>query len=65
MRAERRLVCGIVERIENPKHKQVLELRYFMPYPTKWEDIAETMGCDVRHVYRLHGEALVDYAKCQ
>jgi len=65
LRAERRLVGGIVERIQNPKYKQVLELRYFMPVMTKWEEIAEIMECDVRHVYRLHGEALVDYAKCQ
>ena len=63
LRAERRLICGIVDRIKNPKYKQVLELRYFSPYPTKWDDIAETMGLDVRWVYRLHGEALLEYAK--
>ena len=63
LRAERRLICGIVDRITNPKYKQVLELRYFSPYPIKWEDIAETMGLDVRWVYRLHGEALLEYAK--
>ena len=63
LRAERRLICGIVDRMPNPKYKQVLELRYFSPYPAKWEDIAETMGLDVRWVYRLHGEALLEYAK--
>jgi len=63
LRAERRLVCGIVDRITNPKYKQVLELRYFSPKPPRWEDIAETMGLDVRWVYRLHGEALLEYAK--
>ena len=63
LRAERRLICGIVDRMPNPKYKQVLELRYFSPYPTKWDHIAETMGLDVRWVYRLHGEALLEYAK--
>ena len=63
LRAERRLVCGIVDRMPNPRYKQVLELRYFSPKPPRWEDIAETMGLDVRWVYRLHGEALLEYAK--
>ena len=63
LRAERRLIGGIVDRMPNPKYKQVLELRYFSPYPVKWEDIAETMGLDVRWVYRLHGEALLEYSK--
>ena len=63
LRAERRLICGIVDRITNPKYKQVLELRYFSPKPPRWEDIAETMGLDVRWVYRLHGEALLEYSK--
>jgi hypothetical protein len=63
LRAERRLVCGIVAQITNPRHKQVLELRYFSPYPPTWEYIAEEMGLDVRWVYRLHGEALAEYGK--
>lgn len=63
LRAERRLVCGIVDQIPNARHKQVLELRYFAPRPMRWEDIADTMGLDVRWVYRLHGEALQEYTK--
>ena len=63
LRAERRLIGGIVDRITNPKYKQVLELRYFSPKSPRWEDIAETMGLDVRWVYRLHGEALLEYSK--
>lgn len=61
LRAERRLVCGIVDRIENPRYKQVLELRYFSPKTPTWEQIAEQMEADVRHIYRLHGEALLEY----
>ena len=63
LRAERRLICGIVDRMPNARYKQVLELRYFSPHPARWEDIAEIMECDVRHVYRLHGEALMQYAQ--
>ena len=63
LRAERRLICGIVDRMPNPKYKQVLELRYFSPQRMTWEEIAEKMGLDVRWVYRLHGEALLEYAK--
>ena len=63
LRAERRLVGGIVDRIENAKQKQVLELRYFSPQPMTWEEIAEKMGLDVRWVYRLHGEALKSYER--
>ena len=61
LRAERRLIGGIVDRIPNPKYKQVLELRYFSPRTPKWEQIAEQMEVDVRHIYRLHGEALLEY----
>lgn len=63
LRMERRLVGGIVDRIENPKYKQVLELRYFSIHPPTWEQIADDMGLDVRWVYRLHGEALKSYAQ--
>ena len=63
LRAERRLVCGVVEQIKNPRYKQVLELRYFSPQVPTWEQIAEVMGVDVRHVHRLHGEALVQYSQ--
>ena len=63
LRAERRLVCGVVEQIKNPRYKQVLELRYFSHTVPTWEQIAETMGLDVRWVYRLHGEALSEYGR--
>ena len=36
--------------------REVLERRYLLYQ--KWEDIAEAMGYTVRHITRLHGEAL-------
>ena len=61
LRAERRLIGGIVDRMPNPKYKQVLELRYFSPQPMTWEEIAEKMGLDERWVRRVHGYALLEY----
>ena len=63
LRAERRLICGIVDRMPNPKYKQVLELRYFSPQPMIWEEIAEKMGLDERWVRRVHGYALLEYGR--
>lgn len=54
----KRLVNDAIEAVENPRRRRVLELRY-RNY-LRWEQIAEVMGYDVRHVTRLHGEALLD-----
>ena len=45
-----------IKGIQCPKYELVLELRYLCF--KSWEDIAAEMGYDVRHVFRLHGEAL-------
>ena len=42
--------------INCPEYQLVLELRYLCF--KSWEEIALQMGYDVRHVFRLHGEAL-------
>ena len=63
LRAERRLIGGIVDRMPNPKYKQVLELRYFSPQRMTWEEIAEKMGLDERWVRRVHGYALLEYGR--
>ncbi len=44
--------------VENPRHRQVLEL-YYLDGLT-WEAVAEEMGVEVRWVYRLHGKALTE-----
>lgn len=52
----KRDVAQIIEQVENVKHRTLLERRY-LSFQT-WEQIAMSLECDVRHVYRLHGEAL-------
>lgn len=54
----KRLVNDAIEAVEDSRRRRVLELRYrnYM----RWEQIADVMGYDVRHVTRLHGEALLD-----
>jgi len=43
--------------VQDERYRMLLELRYRSYLP--WEQIAERMGYDVRWVYRLHGEALL------
>ena len=46
-----------IMRLEERTHRVLLTLRY-LSFLT-WEDIAQIMEVDVRHVYRLHREALL------
>ena len=52
----KREVREAIETVEDMHQREVLELRYrnYM----RWEEIAVAMHYDIRHVYRLHGEAL-------
>ncbi len=46
-----------ISRVQNPIFRQLLELRYLQF--KRWEQIAVLLDYkDVRHVYRLHGNAL-------
>jgi len=46
-----------IMRLEKRTHRVLLTLRY-LSFLT-WEEIAQMMEVDVRHVYRLHREALL------
>jgi len=39
------------------KHRDILEMRYLSDM--EWQDIADELHYDVRHLYRLHDEALL------
>ena len=54
----KRLVNDAIEAVADSRRRRVLELRY-RNY-LRWEQIADVMGYDARHVTRLHGEALLD-----
>ena len=49
-------ITKLITGIENKEHQTLLELRYLC-YKT-WEQIAVEMGYNVRHVYRLHENAI-------
>ena len=45
-----------IKKLTCPEHQLVLELRYLCF--RSWEEIAMEMSYDVRHVFRIHREAL-------
>lgn len=62
----KREINSAINSVENPEHRTILEMRY-LGFQT-WEQIATKLDCDVRHVYRLHGQTLVKikkYLECQ
>ena len=52
----KREIGAKIRAVERPEYRIVLERRYLC-YES-WEQIAVDLGYDIRHVYRIHGEAL-------
>ena len=52
----KRDMVKVIKALENTEHQTILELRY-QCFKT-WEQIAVDMGYSVRHVYRIHNEAV-------
>lgn len=52
----KRDMVRIIKAVENTEYQTLLELRYLC-FKT-WEQIAVDMGYNVRHVYRIHEEAV-------
>jgi len=52
-------IAGKIERLPNERQKEVLYKRYVLGQT--WEQIAVDMNFYIRHVYRIHGEALKEY----
>lgn len=51
----------VINTLSSRSHRRVLKMRYLDFY--KWEDIAAKMSYDIRHVTRLHHEALEELSK--
>ena len=49
-------IMHVIKEVKNPEHQTLLELRYLCF--KSWEYVAEQMGYNVRHIYRLHDEAV-------
>lgn len=56
----KRELMKVIKAVDNIEHQILLELRYLC-FKT-WEQIAVELGYDVRHIYRLHRQALSDVA---
>ena len=52
----KRLAIEAIDRVEEARLREVLELYYIDGY--SWTKVAETMQLDQRWVFRLHGKAL-------
>lgn len=48
-----------IKAIENSEHRTILELRYLC-FKT-WKQIAIDMGYNIRHIYRLHEDAVENW----
>ena len=49
-------IMHTIKSVKNPEQQTLLELRYLCF--KSWEFVAEEMGYNVRHIYRLHDEAV-------
>ena len=54
----KRSLSKTIKAVDSPEYQTVLEKRYLCFQ--SWEQIAVEMGYDVRHIYRLHQQALSD-----
>lgn len=52
----KREIAETIARVDDMRYRTLLELRYRSEL--SWESIADQMNYDVRHITRLHGEAL-------
>ena len=50
-----------INQIDNADYRLILELRYLHYY--RWDQISDKIGYVERHVYRLHGQALAEFAR--
>ena len=53
----KRLAMEAIESVDDMRYREVLELYYLDGFT--WEQVAQQMGYDVRHITRLHGKALL------
>jgi DNA-directed RNA polymerase specialized sigma subunit len=52
----KRDILTAVNAVERLEYRLVLESRYL--HFRTWQEIADTLGCNIRHIYRLHDAAL-------
>ena len=57
----RRKITDQIDGMESRTFRNILTCRYVLMQ--SWDQIAETMGYDVRHCTRLHGRALQEFSR--
>ncbi|NMA03277.1 MAG: DUF1492 domain-containing protein [Clostridiales bacterium] len=57
----KREILETIEQVENINYRLLLEMRYVNG--ESWDSVADTIGCDVRNVFRIHGKALKEIEK--
>lgn len=50
-------IHAVIQAVDNTEYRTLLEYRYLCCMP--WEDIASTLGYNIRWVHRMHGKALI------
>ena len=63
--AKQEKLFKLVDGLENPQHRMVIERYYLFPEPPgiTWEEVAKQMHYSRRKVLSLHGEALKELRK--
>lgn len=54
-------ILALIDLVSDERQKRVLTMHYIRGKP--WQKIADEIHCDKRHVFRLHGLALVEINK--
>jgi DNA-directed RNA polymerase specialized sigma subunit len=49
-------IDNLIEQVKSDRERELLRLRYIKL--RTWEEIADALMYDVRHIHRIHGEAL-------
>ncbi|WP_051221210.1 DUF1492 domain-containing protein [Eremococcus coleocola] len=52
-------ISSQIDEMHTPEYRRVLRYRYLMGF--SWKKVAEMMGYDERHIYRIHGNALQEF----
>ena len=63
--AKQEKLFKLVDGLENPQHRMVIERYYLFPEPPgiTWEEVAKQMGYTKRQILRIHGNALREIRK--
>lgn len=65
LRADRRKAQDMINQLENPLERTVLNAYFLTPGINRMEAVAEIMSYSVRQVYRIYEDAINHVSECQ